>query len=131
MNEKLTILIVDDSKSTRDLVTLILRQTPFTIVGAAANGQEAVEFCKTYLPDVVLLDVVLPGMSGMDAFENIIKVSPKSKVIMLTAVTERSTVLRAKQLGAYDYFLKPIDRNELLARLNKLHEKLLKEKNPA
>lgn len=104
------VLLVDDSAVARSMMQRGLGDDPaIRVVGAVANGQQAVDFVRQTPPDVVLLDVEMPIMDGLAALPKILQLSPKSAVIMASAVTRRHAGMsfRALELGAADYVPKP------------------------
>jgi len=114
------ILIVDDHTVVRrGLRTFLELQDdpsalPIEVVGEAANGVEAVEFARRLQPDVVLLDLVMPEMDGIEATPRIIEGSPHSRVIILTSFGEEDKVFPAIRAGAQGYLLKDIAPNDLV-----------------
>jgi len=87
-------------------------------VETAYNGNIALEKMKADIPDIVLLDIIIPGMSGQEILENINKKYPETKVIMVTVVNNEEEVLRSFELGACDYITKPVNFNHLDSVLN-------------
>lgn len=115
---KIRVLIVDDHAMVRQgLRTFLELQDnsilPIEVAGEAANGAEAVELARNTQPDIVLLDLVMPGMDGIQATPQIIACSPRSRVIILTSFGEEDKVLPAIRAGAQGYLLKDIPPNEL------------------
>ena len=110
MNSK--ILIVDDDQSIRKALSLVLNGK--YEVETALNGPEALELYPIETPDVVLLDVGLPEMDGVEVLKRLIDMDPDATVIMVTAVEDVKTVVNAIKQGAYDYLVKPIESQELL-----------------
>ena len=103
-----SVLIVDDSAFMRRAISLLFeKDSAFYIVGIARNGAEAIEKLKRFAPDVVLMDVEMPEMDGIEALEWIMKERP-TPVVMLSRQTGEGTsaTIRALQLGAVDFFLK-------------------------
>ncbi len=109
MNSK--ILIVDDDQSIRKALSLALRGKYEAVT--AQNGVEALELFSSETPDVVLLDVGLPEMDGVEVLKRLIELDPDATVIMVTAVEDVKTVVNAIKQGAYDYLVKPIESQEL------------------
>lgn len=89
-------------------------------VDTAGNGEEALEKFPKYRPDVILLDIMMPGIDGIKCLEEIKKQDPNSRVIMITALKDESRMVVAKKLGAHDYIVKPFSLNYLEAELDKL-----------
>jgi len=117
--EKIRVLIVDDHAMVRQgLQTFLELQDnsalPIEVIGEAANGIEAVELAQRTQPDIVLLDLVMPEMDGIQATPKIIACSPNSRVIILTSFGEEDKVLPAIRAGAQGYLLKDIPPNELV-----------------
>ncbi len=110
-----TILVVDDEPKLLDLVRTILEKEDFTVI-EAHNGYEAVEKVRTGMPDLVLLDVMMPEMDGFEALQEIRKGS-NAPVIMLTVQATESDKVRGLELGADDYVAKPFDHRELVSRV--------------
>ena len=103
---------------------LELRDTsdqPIEVTGEAANGIEAVKLAKKTQPDIVLLDLVMPEMDGLQATLKIIEASPHSRVIILTSFGEEDKVLPAIRAGAQGYLLKDIPPNELVQAVRKAY----------
>lgn len=110
-----TILVVDDEPKLLDLVRTILEKEGFNVI-EAHNGYEAVEQVRTKLPDLVLLDVMMPEMDGFEALREIRQAS-NVPVIMLTVQATESDKVRGLELGADDYVAKPFDHRELVSRV--------------
>ena len=105
--KKLKVLIVDDEPAARFTVTRMLEKIEFcTIVGEAENGSKALDLIAATIPDVVLADVSMPGMNGIELAERIRNLYPKTKVIMLTMHSSFDYAVNAFRLGAVDYVLK-------------------------
>jgi putative two-component system response regulator len=113
-----TVLIVDDEYSGRETLESILEGEGYNLV-MAENGPQAIEKAKTVLPDVILLDVMMPGMTGFEVCERIRNDPQVAEIpiIILTALDDRDSLLTALKSGADDFISKPYDRFELRARL--------------
>lgn len=110
---KPTLIIVDDLKATRDRLHRVL-QEDFEIVEEVSNGKDAVEAARHHHPRLILMDVVMPGMSGIDAAKNILTGSPPHPVVvMLSGVREERVVMEALGAGVADYLFKPVDETQL------------------
>jgi DNA-binding response OmpR family regulator len=109
------ILVVDDEPDLRDAVRVYLEMHGYSVL-QAADGQEAVEKVRTTLPDLVVLDVMMPVMDGIAALQQLRTLSAVS-VIMLTVKGDEDDKVRALRLGADDYVTKPFSQRELLARI--------------
>jgi DNA-binding NarL/FixJ family response regulator len=109
------ILLVDDHDIVRlGLMTLLNDQPDMEVIGEASTAAEAVQAAKTLRPDVVLMDIRLPGEGGIEAAGQITKQVPESKVVMLTSFADDELVVRAIRAGAMGYVLKQVGNEELL-----------------
>jgi DNA-binding NtrC family response regulator len=121
------ILFVDDEESIRKAVGIALSET-FQVM-AVGTGSEALERFGQYAPDIVLLDIGLPDMDGIDVLTMIKKEDPDVGIVMVTAVSEARIIVQALKKGAHDYLVKPVNIQELQITLqNVLENKRLKEK---
>jgi DNA-binding NarL/FixJ family response regulator len=100
------ILIVDDHPLTRDALSALLRQNGFTVVGEAADGETAVRRAAELEPDLILLDLSLPGMNGLEALPQLRAAAPAAEVVVLTASGTEENLLGAIRAGAAGYLLK-------------------------
>lgn len=120
MNEPITVLLADDHAMVRRGVRAYLEtHADMHIVGEAASGAEAVKLCAELVPDVVLLDLVMPGLDGVEATRQIKQASPRTQVVILTSYHENNHVLPAIKAGALSYLLKDVSSEELLAAIRK------------
>lgn len=117
MNDK--ILVVDDEESLRLSMKFKLTSAGF-IVDIAGDGEEALEKLKSQSVDVILLDINMPRMSGIEALTLIRQEHPHTEVIMLTGFADFSTAIECLKMGARDYLVKPVDTTELVTRLKSL-----------
>lgn len=122
MNRKIRVLVVDDDSLLRKLVTEQLTKGEFE-AAPAASGQEALAAMQDKDYDVVLMDVLMPDLSGLDALREIRKLEDPPEVIMLTADFSLSTGIEAMRHGAYDYLTKPATLDEMEAVIRKADEK--------
>ena len=122
MSRKIRVLVVDDDNLLRKLITDQLARAEFDAV-PAASGKEALEVLREADYDVVLLDIMMPDLSGLDALREIRKFEDPPEVIMLTADTSLSTGVEAMRHGAYDYLTKPATLDEMEAVIRKADEK--------
>lgn len=103
------LLIVDDSRIIRRTIQTIIKNSEanFTITGEAENGIEAVRAYKTKKPDIVTMDITMPEMDGLSAIEQILKFDPDAKILVVSALNAKETVIEAIKRGAKGYVLKP------------------------
>jgi DNA-binding NtrC family response regulator len=122
MNRKIRVLVVDDDTLLRRLIADQLERAAFDAV-PAANGKAAIEILRSADFDVVLLDIMMPELSGLDTLREIRRVDDPPEVIMLTADTSLATGVEAMRHGAYDYLTKPATLDEMEAVIRKADEK--------
>ena len=103
------ILIVDDDKSVNNFLVMFLKQKGYPLVWSVKTGKEALEFIKKEDIKLVLLDVKLPDMNGIEILRKIKEVKKDVDIIMITGFPEETTAKEALELGAYDYIMKPFD----------------------
>ncbi len=108
-----TILVIDDDDQLRISFCKLLREENYSVLGAA-SGEAGVDIVTQQPLDLVILDMRLPGMDGMETFKQIKKVDPKLPVIIVTAFGTTETAIEATKMGAYDYVLKPFEIPEML-----------------
>ena len=120
--DKIGVLIVDDHAVVRQgLRTLLELQEGIEIVGEAANGLESVAQTRQFLPDVVLMDLVMPEMDGIEATRRIRALSPNTKVIVLTSFAEDEKVFASIKAGALGYLLKDVSPGDLVKAVQAAH----------
>jgi DNA-binding NarL/FixJ family response regulator len=100
------VLIVDDHPLTRDALAGLLTQHGFSVVGGAADGEESIEVARELQPDLILLDLSMPGIGGLGALPLLREVAPACEVVMLTASVAEENLLAAIRAGAAGYLLK-------------------------
>lgn len=116
MNDVVTVLLVDDHAVVREGVRAFLEAQPeIEIVGEAASGEDAVRMAERFAPDVVLMDLVMPGMDGVEATKRVRQVSPRSQVVVLTSFHDDSDIFPAIKVGALSYLLKDAGPDEIAA----------------
>jgi YesN/AraC family two-component response regulator len=114
MNEKVKVLIVDDNESTREGTARLLEyEDNIEIIGFAENGQEGVDRVRELQPQVVLMDIKMPIMNGIEATKLICQIAPLTSVIMVSVLGDFADVIQALRAGAVDYVRKPITSAEL------------------
>ena len=117
------VLIADDHPIVREgLCTLVFRQADMEIVAEAATGPEAVEQCVRHKPDVALIDLRMPGLSGVEAISSIRAHVPSVRSIVLTTYDGNEDIYRSLRAGARAYLLKDAPRDELLSCIRAVHE---------
>jgi len=118
MQDKTTVLLVDDHALFREgLAALLSTQEGIEIVGEAASGEEALEKARELLPDVILMDILMPGMGGLDATRKIKEEMPHTRVVILTVSEEDEDLFEAIKAGAEGYLLKTVKSRDLIDML--------------
>ena len=113
--KRIKVLVVDDHAVVREGIRALLSlQRDIEVIDEAVNGKEAIEKVLRLLPDVVLMDIVMPVMSGLDATKQIIKECPQTKVLILTQYDEEENMFVAKQVGAYGFISKSAVSSDLI-----------------
>ncbi len=120
MAQPISVIIVDDHTVVREGVRAFLDTQPdIHVVAEAASGLEAVRLCMEYAPDVVLMDLVMPGMNGVEATRRLKRVSPRTQVIVLTSYDDDDHIFPAIQAGAISYLLKDVGPGDLADAVRK------------
>lgn len=113
-----TILVVDDSRFIAEEIEMIVAESKYRVVGHAMSGEEALEAYKMLMPDVVTMDIVLPGMDGLEATEKLLAEYPSARVLIVSSLAYDETEEKAQELGAKGFLCKPFEIGELLAALD-------------
>src|SRR5690242_13744873 len=121
MSDRIKVLIVDDIPETRDHLSKLLGfESDVEVVGAAAGGQEAVQMAASVKPDVVLMDINMPGMDGITATEKLAAEVPTTAVIMMSVQGEADYLRRSMLAGAREFLVKPFSSDELTASIRQV-----------
>jgi DNA-binding NarL/FixJ family response regulator len=117
------VMLVDDHEVVRKgLLYLLAAQSDMEVVGEAGQGQAAVSLAKILQPDVVLMDLIMPGMDGIEAIQQLRGECPNTKVIVLTSFSGSDHVLPAIRAGAQGYLLKDVHPDELIRAIRGVHQ---------
>lgn len=108
------ILIVDDSQFMRMIIKNILEQNGIKVAGEAINGYDAIEKYKKLKPEIVTMDLTMQGISGIEAVESILKYDEKAKIIICSAMGQKSVINEAVKAGAKGFVIKPFEEEEFL-----------------
>ena len=106
-------LIVDDSKAIRFLLRRFLEDLGHSVVGEAVDGKEALKRYKELKPDVITLDLVMPGLSGIEVLKTIRSDAPEMKVFVVTSAASLSNMMSTQELGAHYFLVKPFRREDV------------------
>lgn len=131
MNSPVKILLADDEAHIRKFVGLILRKYHSPVILEAADGAIAASLYAQEKPDLVLLDVNMPNMDGLQTLAEIRRTDPEALVVMLTSLANRQTVEECVRLGAIDYIRKDTPREELTKQFDRLFAECFGEAEPA
>ena len=113
------ILIVDDAAFMRMMIKDILSKNGFEVVGEAENGARAIEKYKELIPDLVIMDITMPEVDGIQAVKEIKKVNADSKIIMCSAMGQQAMVIESIQAGAKDFIVKPFQADRVVEAVKK------------
>ena len=114
------ILICDDAAFMRMMIKDILTKNGYTVVGEAENGAKAVEKYAELKPDLILMDITMPEMDGIQALKKIKEADPSATVIMCSAMGQQAMVIESIQSGAKDFIVKPFQADRVLEAVRKV-----------
>lgn len=114
------ILVVDDAAFMRMMIKDILTKNGYNVVGEAENGAKALEKYTELKPDLVLMDITMPEVDGIQALKNIKGSDPEAKIIMCSAMGQQAMVIEAIQGGAKDFIVKPFQPDRVLEAVKKV-----------
>ena len=115
-----TVLVCDDAIFMRTMISDILSQAGFEVVGEAESGVQAVEKYRELKPDLVTMDIVMPDMGGIEAVREICKYDPEAKILMCSAMGQQALVVEAIQAGAKDFVVKPFQPSRVLEAVQRV-----------
>jgi len=118
LDNKKKILIIDDEKELVQSIMVRLKASGYDVI-TAADGKLGVDTVRAEKPDLVLLDVIMPNLDGIETLQQIKQISRETIVIMITAFGSMKTALECMQLGGYDYIAKPFENKTLLSKIEK------------
>ncbi len=118
-----SVLISDDAAFMREMLRDILTEGGFDIAAEAIDGNEAIELFQEHSPDLVMLDIVMPRKSGLEALREIMAMSPSACVVMCSALGQETLVMDALEAGARDFIVKPFKPDAVVVTLRKALEK--------
>ena len=114
------VLIVDDAAFMRLTIRQMIEPEGHTVVGEAGNGVDAISQFKKLKPDIVLLDITMPDMDGIEALKQIREADPTAKVIICSAVGQQIMIAKAIEAGAQNFIVKPFQKETLIGTINKV-----------
>lgn len=112
--KEVTFVIVDDAVFMRTIIRKMIEQVDeYKVLGEASNGRDAIEAAAKYQPDIMTLDITMPELDGIQAVPEILKVSPNTRIIMVSAMGQQSMVIEAIKMGAKDFVIKPFEKSRV------------------
>lgn len=112
-----TIMVVDDSPFASKQIKDIVEDNGYEVIGYAKDGEEAIELYKELKPDIVILDIIMPGLNGLETAEILKKQDPAVKILMLSSLCDAGTMEEVKSIGVKHLIPKPLEADVLLASL--------------
>lgn len=112
-----TIMVVDDSPFASKQIKDIVEDNGYEVIGYAKDGEEAIELYKELKPDIVILDIIMPGLNGLGTAEILKKQDPAVKILMLSSLCDAGTMEEVKSIGVKHLIPKPLEADVLLASL--------------
>jgi two-component system chemotaxis response regulator CheY len=113
------VLIVEDQAVINHMLSSLLEQNGYNVVGIAEDGIEAVNMYNKERPDLVLMDIYMPHLDGLDAMQAIYKINPDAKIVIISSDGHQNVISKAMKLGAVDYIVKPIHAARLMQVVRK------------
>jgi two-component system chemotaxis response regulator CheY len=115
-----TVLVCDDAIFMRTMISDILSQAGYEVVGEAESGNQAVQRYQQLKPDLVTMDIVMPDMGGIEAVREIMKLDPSARILMCSAMGQQALVIEAIQAGAKDFVVKPFQPSRVLEAVQRV-----------
>lgn len=117
-----TILVIDDSPFASQQIKDIVEEYDYEVIGYARNGEEGIEKYKELKPQFVILDIIMPGIDGLETAEILLKDHPDAKIMMLSSLCDSGTLQEVKSIGLKYLIPKPLEKDILLATLELLEK---------
>lgn len=111
------IMVVDDSRIVQLQLQKILAETDYEVVACCQSGEEAVELYEKVRPDLVTMDILMPGMDGLEAARVILEAHPEARILMVSSLAYDDTINEASKIGAKGFVYKPFDREKVMLSL--------------
>jgi len=118
--EKVRVLLVDDSTYIRTVLGSIITEAGFEVAGEAADGEEAIRKYMNLKPDLVLMDVIMEPMNGMEATKAILDKDPEAKILMVTVLEDKNVLLDLMKIGAKGYITKPFSQEAIAEKIKEI-----------
>jgi two-component system, chemotaxis family, chemotaxis protein CheY len=114
------LLVVDDALFMRKMICGVAAEAGWQVVAEACNGAKAISLYQQHHPDLVTMDLVMPVMGGLESLRQIRAIDPQAKVVVVTALDQKQSLMDSIRDGAIDFIVKPFERERILALLAKL-----------
>lgn len=114
------LMIVDDSNIIRNRIQRVYNADQFTLVATASNGQDALDKFDLYRPQVITMDLTMPQMDGLECIEKLVAIDPEVRILVVSALSDKATGIKALELGASGFLCKPFSEEELGEALDEL-----------
>ncbi len=122
----ITVLVVDDSKTSRKMLSDVLTRMGLEVIGEAVNGEEGFLKYKELRPDIVTMDITMPVMNGLESLLLIKHEDENAKVVMITAAGQKNNLMQAVKAGAEEFLTKPLDEEEIRRVIGEISAKIEK-----
>ncbi|WP_019177209.1 response regulator [Methanomassiliicoccus luminyensis] len=119
MSSQKRVLIVDDSMVMRAMIKDVLTKDGFEVVGQAKNGKEALEQYQQLRPDLVTMDIIMPGEHGTDVVKRLVELDKDARIVVVSGLNQKSLVMQAMDNGAREFLVKPFENKDLLEAARK------------
>ncbi len=123
-NKDISVFIVDDNDMTRETLRVILRSDDYNVIGEATDGDIALEMLSRLKPNIILLDVIMPKVSGIETLKSIRLLSQNVAILMVTANKDQETVTEAVKAGISGYIIKPFNAKKVLDTVQQVAAKI-------
>lgn len=114
------VMVVDDSSFQRDVLKILLTGRGYQVVAEAEDGATALKMYQEFKPDIVTLDIIMPGMDGVQTLQHLKEINPAARVIMVSSISDKDRIIECRRLGAEYYILKPYEPEKIIEVLQKL-----------
>jgi two-component system chemotaxis response regulator CheY len=108
------VLVCDDALFMRTMIRQTLEQAGYEVVGEAEDGQQAIDRYKEHKPDLVTMDIVMPGLGGIDSVQEIVRMDPNARIVVCSAMGQDALATQAMAAGAKEYVVKPFQASHIL-----------------
>ena len=114
------LMIVDDSNIIRNRIQRIYNSDEFMLVATASNGEEAIDKFSVHRPEVVTMDLTMPHMDGLECIEKLVTMAPEVRILVVSALSDKATGIKALELGASGFLCKPFSEEELAEAMSEV-----------